>query len=46
MKAAYAIEQPRALAGKLRDGTSLFAVARRVARTEAMPSAILEPERT
>ena len=29
MKAAYAFEQPRALAGKLRDGTSLFAVARR-----------------
>jgi hypothetical protein len=29
MKAAYAIEQPRALAAKLRDGTSLFAVARR-----------------
>ena len=29
MKAAYAIEQPRSLAGKLRDGTSLFAVARR-----------------
>ncbi len=29
MEAAYAIEQPRALAGKLRDGTSLFAVARR-----------------
>ena len=45
MKAAYAIEQPRALAGKLRDGTSLFAVARRVARTEAVPPAILEPER-
>ena len=32
MKAAYAIEQPRALAGKLRDGTSLFAVARRCER--------------
>ncbi len=29
MKVAYAIEQPRALAGKLRDGTSLFAIARR-----------------
>jgi SAM-dependent methyltransferase len=31
MKAAYALEQPRAVAGKLHDGTSLFAVARRVA---------------
>jgi len=32
MQAAYALEQPRALAGKLRDGTSLFAVARRRGR--------------
>lgn len=45
MQAAYAIEQPRALAGKLRDGTSLFAVARRDARTAAARPAILEPER-
>ena len=33
MMAAYTIEQPRALAGKLCDGTSLFAVARRSATT-------------
>ena len=37
MMAAYTIEQPRALAGKLCDGTSLFAVARRSAR-ERQPS--------
>ena len=30
MDVAYAIEQPRALAGKLHNGTSLFAVARRL----------------
>jgi SAM-dependent methyltransferase len=45
MKAAYAIEQPRALAGKLRDGTSLFAVARRCSPTAVVPALIVAPER-
>ena len=40
MKAAYALERPRALAGKLRDGTSLFAVARRRAPAAAAGSAM------
>jgi len=44
MKAAFAIEQPRALAGKLRDGTSLFAVARRAAAAATGRPAIFEQE--